>query len=85
MPNKALQQRLSVLEEQLVEKEDAIIQSVLSQLADAELEALISLVDKTGGNGALLNDEAWMLAELTSQEIEVRNRYTEQWYEMGGW
>ncbi len=77
--------RLSVLEEQLLEKEDAIIQRVLSQLADAELKALISLVAKTGGNGALLNNDAWMLAELTPDELEVRHRYTEQWYEMGGW
>jgi uncharacterized membrane protein len=74
-----------VLEEQLLEKEDAIIQRVLSQLADAELKALISLVAKTGGNGALLNNDAWMLAELTPDELEVRHRYTEQWYEMGGW
>ncbi len=77
--------RLSVLEERLLEKEDAIIQRVLSRLTGAEIESLIRLMDKAGGNGALLNNDTWMLAELTPDELEVRNRYTVLWYEMGGW
>jgi hypothetical protein len=85
MPSRALQQRVKALEEKQHEREDAIIQSVFDQMADDELAALISLVDKTDGDGSLLNNEDWMLAELTPQEVEVRNRYAALWYEMGGW
>jgi hypothetical protein len=85
MSSSTVQRRVTALEEQMVKKEDTIIQSVLSHFAENELITLINLVDKTGGDGSLLNNEDWMLAELTPQEVEVRNRYATLWYEMGGW
>jgi hypothetical protein len=75
MPNKGVHQRLA----ELKRRQEALTHSVWEHLAETDKDALISMVDKTGGNRALLNDEAWMVVELTPQEIAARNRYVDLW------
>ncbi len=84
MPSNTLR-RIVALEDKRTEKEDTLIRAILDHMSPDELMGLVSLVDKTGGNGAMLNNDVWMLAELTPHEIEVRNRYAKLWNEMGGW